>query len=76
MDEADDDPTIICNMLEEFRANANSYYRSSMLPTTNSFSSTARSRKLNFDSSSGPQLEKRMKLASPKRSEMPKEGTI
>lgn len=79
----DDDPTIICNVLEQFRANSNNYYRSSMLPTTmanetNSGVFNTRPRKLQFDSSTKSQSEcpdsKRMKFTTPQQKEMTNEG--
>lgn len=73
----DDDPTIICNVLEQFRANSVNYYRSSMLPSTaahetNAGTLSTRPRKLKFDFSVKSESEypdKRMKFSTPQQKE-------
>lgn len=78
----DDDPTIICNVLEQFRANSVNYYRSSMLPSTaahetNAGTLSTRPRKLKFDFSVKSESEypdKRMKFSTPQQKENNREG--
>lgn len=69
----DEDPTIISNILEEFRANANNYYRSSMLPINvahdKASSALSKARRLKFDDSQGSGIsevpDKRLRLTTP-----------
>ncbi|XP_065212117.1 mitotic spindle assembly checkpoint protein MAD1 [Planococcus citri] len=68
MDDDADDPTCIVNMLEEFRANAKNYYRSSMLPV-NAFRepvcSSSKPKRLLFDGRKSEISDKKPKLETP-----------
>lgn len=72
----DDDPTIVSNILEEFRANANNYYRSSMLPISvahdKASSALSKARRLKFEDSSSnisDVPDKKLKLTTPQTRE-------
>lgn len=76
---SEDDPTIVSNILEEFRAHANNLYRSSMLPISgvpdrvSSVQSKARRLKFEDSSSSISDVpDKKLKLTTPQTREVGK----
>ena len=70
---SEDDPTIVSNILEEFRANANNYYRSSMLPISVAHDkaslASSKARRLKFEDSSSDVPDKKLKLTTPQTRE-------
>ncbi|XKL63000.1 hypothetical protein PGB90_005364 [Kerria lacca] len=78
MNVEDQDPTVICKILEEFRTNATSYYKSSMLPEKNT-ASVSNSRKLKYEEFQNDDecenFSKKSKLMTPNNTEIISEIT-
>lgn len=80
MDE-DDDPTCIVNMLEEFRAQAKNFHRSSMVPlnvfSNGSAAASFKAKRLMFDEQGNSEIsDKRQKLETPKPKDLGDEGNL
>lgn len=79
MNVEDQDPTVICKILEEFRTNATSYYKSSMLPEKNT-ASVSNSRKLKYEEFQNDDecenFSKKSKLMTPNNTEIISESML